>query len=296
MNDAVPLASLIISSRNRPRLLRDAVRSVLNAEQIPAEVVVIDQSDVRHPDLDRLTTDRSCDIRYIWTDQRGTSRGRNMGIGVARHPILAFIDDDCLAAPTWFESITRALARAGDRAVVTGQVVPGEPEVSDAFAPGALVKATAAEYAGRQQRDVLLSNNMAFFRRAIDEVGLFDEHLGPGTRFPSSEDNDLGFRLLEAGYRILYVPEAIVTHRAWRKSDAVLPLYWGYGRGQGAYYAKHLRRDDKHMLSRLIWEIGHQLRRASRHMRHRRREAAEDLVFGLGVVAGAAEWVIRRPR
>ena len=35
-------------------------------------------------------------------------------------------------------------------------------------------------------------------------------------QLPGREDNDLGFRLLEQGYCICYVPEAIVYHRAWR--------------------------------------------------------------------------------
>jgi GT2 family glycosyltransferase len=219
-----------------------------------------------------------------------------MGIQNARHPILLFIDDDCLVTPTWLDAITRAVSDAGERAVVTGRVIPGEPEVNAGFAPSVIDHDEPVEYAGRQRRDVLYPNNMGFFRSVVDEVGGFDERLGAGSHFPSSEDNDFCFRLLEAGYRILYVPGAAVTHRAWRNAGAYYPLQWAYGRGQGAYYAKHLRRDDSYMLRRLAWEIGHQVRRAGRQLLRERRQAVGRLVFAAGVVAGAAEWMTKRPK
>jgi GT2 family glycosyltransferase len=65
-------------------------------------------------------------------------------------------------------------------------------------------------------KDVLWGNNIAIQRSAIVKVGAFDERFGAGSNFPSSEDNDLGFRLLEAGYRIIYMPKATLYHRAWR--------------------------------------------------------------------------------
>ena len=107
-------------------------------------------------------------------------------------------------------------------------------------------------YHGRIYKDVLYSGNMALYRTAIDEVGNFDECLGPGTHFPAAEDNDLGFRLLEAGYCIRYVPEAILYHHAWRSQSQVLQLRWAYARGQGAFYAKHLRMGDLYMLRRML--------------------------------------------
>jgi GT2 family glycosyltransferase len=291
-----PRATLIISSRNRHAFVSEAVRSVVEGEQVPAELIVVDQSDVRHPDLDRFATARDCELRYFWTEERGLSRGRNMGIRNARHPILVFIDDDCRVTPTWFAAMTSVIVRAGERTVVTGRVIPGDAEVEDGFAPSVIDHEAPAEYSGRQWRDVLYPNNMGFFRSVIDAVGFFDERLGVGSHFPSSEDNDFCFRLLEAGYRIRYAPEAAVTHRAWRTSAAYLPLQWAYGRGQGAYYAKHLRRDDRYMLRRLAWEIGHQARRGVRGLFRDRRQAAGRLVFAAGVAAGAAEWIVSRPK
>src|SRR5205823_6583384 len=86
-------------------------------------------------------------------------------------------------------------------------------------------------------------------------VGDFDDDLGPGARFPASEDSDLGFRLLEAGYHIHYIPEAVLYHRAWRSNSDYLPLRWSYGVGRGAFYAKHLRLDDRYIMRRMIRDV-----------------------------------------
>ena len=96
---------------------------------------------------------------------------------------------------------------------------------------------------------------MAMYRSAIDCIGGFDERLGPGTCFPAAEDNDLGFRLLEAGFHIIYDPASVLYHRSWRTEKDYLPLRWGYGRGQGAYYARYLSLQDRHMIARMSLDV-----------------------------------------
>ena len=53
------------------------------------------------------------------------------------------------------------------------------------------------------------------------------------------------FRLLEAGYRIVYSPEAVLFHRAWRTPQSYLPLRWAYGVALGGFFAKHLTLRDR---------------------------------------------------
>ena len=96
---------------------------------------------------------------------------------------------------------------------------------------------------------------MATYRSAIDCIGGFDERLGPGTCFPAAEDNDLGFRLLEAGFHIIYDPASVLYHRSWRTEKDYLPLRWGYGRGQGAYYARYLSLQDRHMIAHMSLDV-----------------------------------------
>jgi GT2 family glycosyltransferase len=289
----LPPTSLIISSRNRPALLTDTIESVLKCHCTPAEIVIIDQSDEPHANLCGRISSESCVIQYCWTRSVGASRGRNTGIRRARHDLLAFMDDDMLAAENWFCSIMESLVEAGSRTVVTGQVALAESEASTAFAPSVKVHKSRELYEGRIRGDVLYSGNMAMYRSVIDAIGVFDERLGPGTMFPAAEDNDFGFRLLEAGYRIVYEPSALVYHRAWRTRGHRLPMRWNYGLGRGAYYAKHFRLRDRFMFWRMMNDIGNHGRFFLSRTWKEKRTAYGEIVLAAGILAGAVGWLIR---
>lgn len=290
----LPATSLIICSRNRPELLLASVESIMRGDHVPTELVIVDQSDVPQAAPATLDPDRACEVRYLWTRSVGSSRARNAGIAAAKHDLLVFTDDDVLVTPAWFGAIVRALLDAEPRSVVTGQVLPTEVKRPGGFVPSIKVDNTPAAYEGRISQDPLYPLSMAIYRSAIDEVGGFDERLGPGTPFPAAEDNDVGFRLLETGYRIVYVPQAILYHRAWRAKQDYLPLQWRYGRGQGAFYAKYLSLRDRFMLRRLGGDVVYHCQQFAGRGRCQRHLASGDIVYAFGVLAGAGQWLLTK--
>lgn len=291
----LPATSLIICSRNRPELLLETVHSVLQSTEVPSELVIIDQSDAVHSALEAGLPGARCEIRYIRTQEVGTSRARNAGIAAARHDLLVFTDDDVHVTPEWFGIVVRALLRGGPEVVVTGQVRPADAGRSGGFVPSTIVEPRPLVHRGRIAADVIYPHNLAMYRWAFDRVGPFDHLLGGGAPYPAAEDNDICHRLLEAGYAIHYVPEAVVYHRAWRSRKDYLPLRWAYGRGQGAFYAKHVSLRDPYMLRRLASDLG---RRAVRVLRRLPRPygALGELVYMAGVLSGVTGWLIRRVR
>lgn len=291
-----PPVSLIIASRNRPDLLWATVASVLQGDERPAEIIVVDQSDTPHGPPATLSSNSTCEVHYLWTESVGSSRSRNAGIAAAKYDLLALIDDDMFVAPTWFGSLIQALIDAQPRAVVTGRVLPAEPELPGGFAPSTKLDEAPVVYVGRVGGDILYTGNMAMFRSAVDEVGTFDTRLGPGTRFPAAEDNDFGFRLLEAGHSIIYAPEAVVYHRAARGERDYLRLRWNYGRGQGGFYAKHLSLRDRFMLGRMSRDLLRRVYRAARRAWRQPRRAYGDAIYILGVLAGAGQWILTQRR
>jgi GT2 family glycosyltransferase len=297
MKMELPATSLIICTRNRPRLLSDTVDSVLAGHEVPTEIVIIDQSAQSHPTLIALKPDRACAIHYVWSQSVGLSRARNEGLWAAHHAWIAIIDDDMYVHPDWFGALMRKLMEASPRAVVTGQVRPSESEVASGFAPSTIEDQTPAVYQGRVLIEVLNAGNMALHGSMIQTVGSFDERLGAGSAFRSAEDNDLGYRLLEAGYRVLYVPEAIVYHRAWRSSREYVPLRWSYGFGRGAFFAKHLNLHDRFMLRRMLTVFGQYFSRLVRYVLVRSRwQTIGDAVFIVGMFSGSMKWLLTQTR
>jgi GT2 family glycosyltransferase len=177
--------------------------------------------------------------------------------------------------------------------VVTGQVFPTEPTTPGGFAPTKKVDPLPAIYEGRVGEDVLFPMNMAMYRSAIEAVGDFDERFGAGGPFYGAEDNDLGYRLLEAGYRIHYIPEAGLYHRAWRGAQEYVRTRWIYGYCQGAFYAKYLSLRDRYMLRRMGRDLFRHAKRLPRRvLRLEQQWLYRDSAFILGLLMGAFKWLV----
>lgn len=284
-------ATVLFRTRDRPALLDDAVRSVLGGSHVPREVLVVDQS--RAPDraaLRALDVPPGCTVRHLPSATRGLARATNVGLRAAAHELVVLMDDDMLVEQDWLERLLSGLAGAGPLVVVTGRVLPTPPDRPGLVLPyAALVQgAEPATYRGRQARDVMPGANVALRRSAILGLGGYDERLGAGTRYRSAEDNDMGLRLLEAGGEVRHVPDAVVLHRVWRRRLELLATRWAYGRGKGAFYAKHAR-GDGYVRERLTADLRLRVRRSVRSPR----SAPGDAIYVAGAVTGAVEWALR---
>lgn len=270
--------SVILASRNRPALLADTVASLLRCDPAPDEIIVVDQSDRPHPGL--------VGVRYLWTESRGLSRANNLGTREARFDHLVFTHDDVLVEPDWYGRMMATLLQGGPRTVVTGRVLAADPEpgAADGFAPSLNPSTTPAVYEGPGARDVIWPMNLALHRSALEAVGGFDERLGPGTPYPAAEDNDLCRRLLEAGCRIVFDPGAVVYHRAWRPWSEHASLRYDYGRGQGAFYAKH--RD----VRRLTGDVAGRLLKLGFRRQSGGRTPREEFAYVRGLLSAAWQW------
>jgi len=280
-------------------MLKDTINSVLAGEQVPTEIVVVDQSDLACLDFHDGLSHGNCTIRCIPTTARGVSRARNVGIVAATHDVLVFADDDMFAAPTWFGTLVGALVAAGSGVTVTGRVLPGVEEIAGGWVPSTVISEQPAEYRGRIDKDVLAGGHMAIYRQPLVEMGCFDERLGGGSAFPAAEDNDLGYRLLTAGYGIVYVPEAVLYHRAWRPAHDYLRVRWSYGKGKAGYYCKHIGDGDWSMLRRMANDVGRRLVSFPNRALHEPHRALGDLSYITGMMFGICLWVgtqrVRRP-
>jgi GT2 family glycosyltransferase len=285
-----PLTTVIVCSRNRPDLLCDSVQSVLDGSEAPTELIVIDQSDDANTRLQELArSGMRSDLRYHWTPSRGLSAALNIGIRAARCPALLFTHDDVWVDGDWHRSMVDAMMADDRGSVLTGRVLPEVlNDTGGRFVPSTKTDTAPHSYAGRIWDDVLYPLNMAMRREMFDIVGPFDERLGPGTPYPAAEDNDYGYRVLDAGYRIEYIPSAVVQHRAWR--DDPVSLRWDYALGQGGFFAKHVAALDWYMVCRAGRELARYSARAVTCAVRGDSRARGYAVSAIGLVAGMTRW------
>jgi GT2 family glycosyltransferase len=255
---STPRVSVLIATADRPELLADCLEHLRRSRLEGVEILVLDQSrDMRrHAEEENGPTRR---LRHLQCLRRGKSAALNRGVAEAQGALLAFTDDDCRVSEDWLEVMHRAFLETGGEMALTGRVVAGVLEGDAVIAPSLLEDGQEREHRRPAFRDVLFGNNMAIPAAVLHRVGPFDETLGPGTVWPAAEDNDLGYRLLRARVPIRYLPNLVVTHRSWRQARQQQGLFRDYGIGQGAFYGKHVRRGNLHMVARMarsLWDGG----------------------------------------
>jgi len=185
---------------------------------------------------------------------------RNLGFGAAnnmgmrlflqeeRCHYLLLLNNDTLVAPSALRVLASALSEEGVGAAV--------PKIYYAdgqrlwYAGGRIDwKQGSATHYGHGRRDegrfnrrgeVSFATGCALLlkREALEKVGLFDERY-----FMFGEDVDLSIRLAKAGYRILYLPEAVVWHKVGgsvaRKGEGF--IYYHMTRNRLLTMSKHAR-------------------------------------------------------
>lgn len=184
-------------------------------------------------------------VRYIHLDQRGLSRARNAGIAASGGEIVAMTDDDCEADPGWLETLARCFADEPEVGLVGGALLRPE-RVSDRLGSCPALNPSEALYdpvPSRRQAPAgwdWIGGNFALRRGVAECTGLFDEHLGAGTCFPSGEDTDYKLRLEARGVKMRSTPRAIVHHTygVRRGLRPGLRHSASYARGNGALAAK----------------------------------------------------------
>jgi GT2 family glycosyltransferase len=246
--EAVPV-SVVIPTIGRAELLAHCLESISLCRPSPDEVVVVDQSGERavRAVVERFATDGA---RLLNSPVRDRSLAVNHGMREARHEAVLVTDDDCTVDPGWVRTAWARLS-ADPHTMITGRVLP----VGEAVAvPSLTGSGVPREYTGEIHYDVLFGCNMACSRSLFLALGGFDE------RVKLAEDNDFCYRWLRAGERLYYDPSLTIWHHAWRTPSELEHHFRGYARGQGLFYAKHLRRGDLRILRFLARDV----RRAAR--------------------------------
>jgi GT2 family glycosyltransferase len=212
----------------------------------PAEVIVVDQGEEAGPVVAAFRA--RLPVRRLVQKRRGLAASRNLALAEARLPILAVTDDDCVPDAGWVAALERALHSPALDAV-TGPVLPLGPESPDLYAVSSRTSRSPADFWGRAVPWIVgTGGNFAGRRAAILRAGGFDERLGAGSPGGAGEDMDLLYRLLRAGARIRYEPEALVYHER-QPRERRRATRSAYGRGIGACCGLWLRGRDLHALA-----------------------------------------------
>lgn len=212
---------VLVVNYGTPDLTIDCVRSLLASVGVRIEVVVIDNAS---PD-DSVARIRAAlpAVRLVTLDRNGGyTGGNNVGFALAsaEQARYAFVlNSDTTVDPHCLARLVAAADADPGVALANPCIVYPDPEHGLWFGGSAFSMWTGrARHLGRRQpvesarhtsSDIVFATGCAMLVRveALRAIGYFDESL-----FAYGEDLDLSLRAREAGYRALYVPDALVTH------------------------------------------------------------------------------------
>jgi len=214
----MPLISAIICTHNREKYLGAAIDSLLAQDFPDYEVIVVDNAS---SDRTREVATARKEAKYVYEPITGLSVARNTGAKVSTGEILAYLDDDAVASPSWLFKLNEAYQKNAKLAIAGGKVtliwplgVVPPPWLSDDLAGnlGAYDLGNKVVYIDRPGLTPR-GLNYSIRRSFLEEIGGFDVNLGRvGKKLLSNEELLMTELALKQGWQVAYLPEAIVAH------------------------------------------------------------------------------------
>jgi GT2 family glycosyltransferase len=282
---SLPAVTVAIATANRPEALERCLASLARGTRAPDQVVVVDQS---RGDETRLVADSApVPITYVADSGNGLGRAQNTAFATATAPVVAVLDDDCVADANWLAALAAIFGADPELAGLAGRVLPLEPGP-----PGSVAISTRPSTERRtfeftlEPWNVGSGNNFAVRADWFERIGGCDERLGPGAEGQGGLDMDLFYRLLRAGGRMVYEPAVLVFHEMKPRHERVTRR-GAYGYGMGAAVVFRRRDPDPRALALLRVWVGYRVRLLGRALVERRlRSVREEVLMLAGTVRG----------
>lgn len=278
-----PLVSFVVATFNRKDVLRETLRLVLQQDYEPKEVVVVDNHSADGTDEMMRSEFSAESLEYVrLPENKGAAGGKNEGIRRAKGKFIIITDDDALLESK--DATARIVERFNADADVgllnlksinfyTRQIDRKEfPHVDKRLDAG-------EEF----ETSYFVGTGHAVRREVLDKAGLYCDDFFPY----AFEELDWSFRIIDAGFKIVYFPGAVVLHKKdpggrvcekamWarmlenRIRTSVRNLPWRYVIASSLVWAGFVTfkaRGDVRVVAEAVWRIARDARRLSRQRR-----------------------------
>jgi GT2 family glycosyltransferase len=233
------LVVIIILNLNKKEDTLKCLESVFKLDYSPYEVIVVDNGSM-DGSADAISKAFSEVHLVRSTNNLGASGGRNLGIQYAEknfnYKYLFFLDNDTLVEDSSLAKLTEALKKdkqAGFAFSKAYRALPSNIIMSVGIYvnlyTGSIYDMGAGEIDQGQYnlpRYVPACGAFGFLakKEVFSQIGYFDEIFNPY----SWEDVDLSLRAGKSGFKILYIPEALIYHKGGKLVRGPLPEYEKY--------------------------------------------------------------------
>jgi poly-beta-1,6-N-acetyl-D-glucosamine synthase len=237
--DGWPGVTVLIPAYNEERVIATSVRAALDADYPELEVLILDDGSTDETEgAARRAAGDDPRVRVIRDDvNRGKAERLNTGFALASHELVVVTDADTHMHPLAIKLLVTRMTRSPMLAAVAGA-----PHVTNRTGVlCAMQVLEAAAIIGLIRRTQSLTGRVG---TVAGVLGLFrrDRVLAVGgyNGAMATEDIDLSWRLLMAGWHTAYEPHALVGMQVPASIGALWAQRKRWARGQGEILHRHL--------------------------------------------------------
>jgi GT2 family glycosyltransferase len=249
--------SIVIVSWNVQTFLRRCLLSIENQQDdLSIEVIVVDSAST--DSSVKMVNEEFPQIQLIECNQNvGFPKGNNIGMKEARGHFILLLNPDTELIDGALKSLTTYLDKNEDVGVAGGQLLNSDGTIQSSrrrfptlatalfestwlqpFAPRSLLRRYYVEdlpYDTTTEVDWLTGACLMTHREVVEEVGFMDE-----AYFMYSEELDWCKRIKDAGWKVVYVPDARIVHHTGKSSDqAITERHINFQRAKLRYFRKY---------------------------------------------------------
>ncbi|MGH7766315.1 MAG: glycosyltransferase family 2 protein [Candidatus Binatia bacterium] len=197
--------SIIVPVYNNPQDLHDCLSAILSTSGPDSEIIVVD--DASTDNTSSVAARMGVTVLRL-TENSGPAAARNYGASHARGEILFFVDADVVVAPETIERVVKVMENDPDLAAVFGSY-DAQPRAPGVISQYRNLLHHFVHQNGNSEASTFWAGCGAIRRTVFEKIGGFDQKQ---FRRPSIEDIELGYRMRQAGYRILLDKSIQGTH------------------------------------------------------------------------------------
>lgn len=229
-----PKVSIIIPLYKVTKEFHECLQHCLELDYPGYEILVVSDSQIKldYPKIQ---------VIYTGQEQTGPAEKRDLAIGSAQGEYIAFLDDDSYPAREWLKKAILALHENKEVDIVCG---PGLAPPANSFSQklsGAVLTSIfgSGGYVYRFRKefsryvDDYPAYNMMIKKSILEKVGRF------GTKFYGGEDTALCLKLINAGEKILYIPEMVAYHHRRKFPHGFFKQIANVGKHRGYFVKKY---------------------------------------------------------
>ncbi len=214
---------IIVKNDRGVRNTLSSLQKILKREKI--EVIVIDASEGILDDIRNTFSN----VKWITFSSKSKKKisipeQRNIGVNAAKGDIIVFVDANCIPKKDWLINITKPILKEDEHLVCGRTISEGSKTIHD------------QSYDASQNKkyiDECATINLAIKKEVFKKVGKFDEG------FEYGSDVDFTWRAIDAGYKIRYASNAVISHN-WGDSKQEAKRSFRYGLARARLYKKHV--------------------------------------------------------